>query len=92
MIAEGLIEEARSVYHLKHLNSLNTVGYKELFAFFDGTMTLDVAVPRIAKNTRVYAKKQLTWLQRDPDLIKLNPENAYKQALELITSKLKLDI
>lgn len=92
MIAEGLIEEARSVYHLKHLNSLNTVGYKELFAFFDGTMTLDVAVPRIAKNTRVYAKKQHTWLQRDPDLIKLNPESAYKQALELITSKLKLDI
>lgn len=73
MMEAGLLDEARSVYHLRHLNSLNTVGYKELFAYFDGTMTLPEATARIAKNTRVYAKKQLTWLRRDPSLIRLTP-------------------
>lgn len=61
MVKRGLIEEARSVYSLRRLNSLNTVGLKELFAVFDGDMPLDVAIERIKKNTRVYAKKQLTW-------------------------------
>lgn len=65
MVEHGLETEARSVYHLRHLNSLNTVGLKEMFAFFDGLMDFDTAVARIAKNTRVYAKKQLTWLKRD---------------------------
>lgn len=64
MMEAGLLDEARRVYPLRHLNSLNTVGYKELFAFLDGAMPLDTAVVRIAKNTRVYAKKQLTWLAR----------------------------
>lgn len=64
MMEAGLLDEARRVYPLRHLNSLNTVGYKELFAFLDGAMPLDTAVARIAKNTRVYAKKQLTWLTR----------------------------
>ncbi len=64
MMAAGLEEEARRLYPLRHLNALNTVGYKEMFAWFDGTMTRDEAVARIAKNTRVYAKKQLTWLAR----------------------------
>lgn len=73
MVDAGLVEEARSVYHLRHLNSLNTVGYKELFAAFDGTMPLPVAIERIKKNTRVYAKKQLTWLRRDPSVIWLDP-------------------
>lgn len=81
MIEAGFIEEARNVYHLRHLNSLNTVGYKELFAYFDGKMTLDVAIPRIAKNTRVYAKKQLTWLKRDESVLRLSPECAYEQAV-----------
>lgn len=66
MIYAGLEAEARSVYHLRHLNSLNTVGYKEMFAYFDGQMDLPTAIARIQKNTRVYAKKQLTWLKRDP--------------------------
>ena len=65
MIEAGLVDEARSVAHLRHLNSLNTVGFKEMFAYFDGLMDFDTAVARIKKNTRVYAKKQLTWLQRD---------------------------
>lgn len=63
MVEAGLIEEARRVYPLRGLNSLNTVGMKELFAFFDGSMTLPDAIARIKKNTRVFAKKQLTWLK-----------------------------
>lgn len=63
MVELGLEEEARSVYHLRHLNSLNTVGLKEMFAYFDGLMDFDTAVGRIQKNTRVYAKKQLTWIK-----------------------------
>lgn len=85
MIANGLEEEARKVYHLRHLNSLNTVGYKEMFAWFDGTMDRDTAIARIAKNTRVYAKKQLTWLKRNPDVIRLKPEEAYSAALSAIS-------
>lgn len=65
MMEAGLEEEARSVYHLRSLNSLNTVGYKEMFALFDGTMDRDTAIARIQKNTRVYAKKQLTWYAKD---------------------------
>lgn len=76
MMEAGLLDEARRVYPLRHakaghpvLNALNTVGYKELFAYFDGEMDLATAVARIQKNTRVYAKKQLTWLRRDPSVI-----------------------
>lgn len=65
MVDAGLEDEARRVYHLRHLNSLNTVGLKEMFAYFDGIMDFDTAVARIQKNTRVYAKKQLTWLNRN---------------------------
>lgn len=68
MVEEGLLEEARRVYPLRHLNSLNTVGFKELFAYFDGTMDYETAVARIQKNTRVYAKKQLTWYAKDSDM------------------------
>ena len=68
MIDSGLVEEARKVYPMRHLNSLNTVGYKELFAWMDGTMDYDTAVARIQKNTRVYAKKQLTWYAKDPSV------------------------
>lgn len=73
MIEAGMEDEARRVYPLRHLNSLNTVGYKELFAMMDGTMPREVAIPRIAKNTRVYAKKQLLWLSKDPSVILLDP-------------------
>lgn len=63
MIDNGLVEEARSVSHLRHLNSLNTVGYKELWPYLDGEISLDEAIAKIQRNTRVYAKKQLTWLK-----------------------------
>lgn len=66
MVEDGLEEEARSVHHLKGLNSVNTVGLKEMFAWFEGTMERQEAIERIKKNTRVFAKKQLTWLKRAP--------------------------
>ena len=69
MVEAGLEAEARSVYPYKALNSLNTVGYKEMFAMFDGVMDRETAIARIGKNTRVYAKKQLTWLKRDDRVI-----------------------
>lgn len=73
MVDEGLVDEVRRVYPLRRLNSLNTVGYKELFAWLDGTMDYDTAVARIQKNTRVYAKKQLTWYAKDPDIRWMEP-------------------
>lgn len=73
MMQAGLEEEARRVYPLRHLQSLNTVGLKEMFAMFDGTMDHATAIARIQKNTRVYAKKQLTWFRRDPDIHWLAP-------------------
>lgn len=66
MVEQGLEREARAVYGLRGLNSLNTVGLKEMFAYFDGAMDFDTAVARMQKNTRVFAKKQMTWLKRPP--------------------------
>lgn len=75
MMADGLLEEARSVYSKRHLNALNTVGYKELFNYIDGIWTLDEAVERIKGNTRRYCRKQLTWLKRDADIRWFHPDN-----------------
>ncbi len=75
MINKGLEEEAQSVFHLRHLNSLNTVGLKEMFAYFDEEMDRHTAIERIKKNTRVYAKKQMTWWQRDKDIIPIQPNS-----------------
>ena len=75
MMADGLLDEARRVYPLRHLNSLNTVGYKELFAYFDGMMTLDQAIEKIKRNTRVYSKKQVTWYKKDPDMHWFSPDD-----------------
>lgn len=68
MMAEGFLDEARRVFPYRHLNSLNTVGYKELFNYLDGTWTLDFAIEKIKRNTRVYARKQMTWFKRDTDI------------------------
>ena len=84
MIEAGLEQEARSVYHLRHLNSLNTVGMKEMFALFDGTMDRHTAIERMKKNTRVYAKKQLTWYRRDPAITWVSPDDAVATALALL--------
>ena len=75
MINEGFVEEATSVYPMRHLNALNTVGYKELFLYLDGKYTLDEAVDKIKRNTRIYARKQMTWFKRDPDIRWFNPDN-----------------
>lgn len=84
MVADGLEAEARSVYHLRHLNSLNTVGIKEMFALFDGLMDRPTAISRMQKNTRVYAKKQLTWLRRLNDTLMLPPMATADDVLELL--------
>lgn len=75
MMADGLLEEARRVYPYKYLNSLNTVGYKELFQYLDGNWTLDFAVEKIKRNSRVYARKQMTWFKRDPEITWFHPDN-----------------
>ena len=81
MMQQGFMDEAQRVYHLRHLNSLNTVGYKELFNVIDGTWELPMAVERIKKNTRVYAKKQMTWYKRDEDILWLNADTMNVDAM-----------
>ena len=76
MMETGMVEEARKVYPLKGLNSLNTVGYKELFEHFDGTITYEEAIFKILSNTRRYARKQLTWFKRDDFIRWFTPEQA----------------
>lgn len=68
MMEAGLLEEARQVYEFREYNSLNTVGYKELFGYFDGLYSLDEAVDLIKRNSRKYARKQLTWFRRDQEI------------------------
>lgn len=74
MMREGMLEEAKKVYPFRHLNSLNTVGYKELFKYLDGEWTLDEAVEKIKRNTRIYAKKQLTWFKKDMSIRWFHPD------------------
>ncbi len=85
MIREGLLEEARSVLPFRATNALNTVGYKELFNYFDGTWTLDYAIEKIKRNTRVYAKKQMTWFNKDLSTTWFSPD-AYAEIRKFITS------
>ena len=87
MMEQGFLDEARSVYHLRHLNALNTVGYKELFTYLDGKWPLDEAVERIKGNTRRYARKQLTWYKKDPLLTWFSPDDK-KLILNHITKQL----
>lgn len=75
MMAMGLEQEARAMYPLRHLNALNTVGYKELFRHFDGEIPLEEAVRQIQSNTRRYMRKQLTWFKRDEDIKWFHPDN-----------------
>jgi tRNA dimethylallyltransferase len=75
MIEQGLLDEAKALYPKRHLNALNTVGYKELFAYFDGQCTLDEAVEQIKIHTRQYAKRQMTWLRKDTSYQWIMPED-----------------
>ena len=75
MIEEGLIEEANRFYEDRHLNSLNTVGYKELFDCFAGNITEEKAIELIKRNSRHYAKRQISWFSRDKEIVWFHPEN-----------------
>ena len=89
MIQDGLLEEAKDLYSYKSLNALNTVGYKELFHFFDGSWTLDFAISEIKKNTRRYAKRQLTWFRKDLNILWFNYESSIEEIISEINKKIK---
>jgi tRNA dimethylallyltransferase len=78
MLEEGLLEEARGLHPYQHLNALNTVGYKELFRFFDNEISYEEAVRLIKRNTRRYAKRQLTWFSRDHEIEWFHPDQQQK--------------
>lgn len=78
MIEQGLEQEVRSVSHLRHLNSLQTVGYREMFDYFDGVTTREEAIELIKRNSRRYAKRQLTWFRRDEEIAWFNPKESEK--------------
>ena len=86
MINNGFVEEAKKVYPLRGLNSLNTVGYKELFDYFDGNISLDDAIFKIQSNTRRYARKQLTWYKKDENMKWFEPNNV-EEVLKYIGTK-----
>ncbi len=74
MMEEGLLEEARSLWTYRHLNSLNTVGYKELFKYLEGEWELSFAIEKIKQNTRIYSRKQMTWFKRDEEIRWFHPD------------------
>lgn len=75
MMEDGLLEEARKVYPFRQLNSLNTVGYKELFNYLDGEWELPFAIEKIKQNSRIYSRKQMTWFKRDKSIVWFHPED-----------------
>ncbi len=91
MMQGGLLEEARHFYPKRHLNSLNTVGYKELFEYFDGKCSLDFAVEKIKQHSRNYARKQMTWFKKDLNTYWINlseeEENVTEKIIRLVTLK-----
>ena len=89
MIEEGMVAEAQKVYPMRHYNSLNTVGYKELFEYIDGNISLDEAITKIQSNTRKYMRKQVTWFKRDQDIKWFNPSET-KEIIKYIDYSLAL--
>ena len=90
MLEQGLEDEAYRVYPFRRLNSLNTVGYKEMFKYFDGEWSLATAIEKIQRNTRIYAKKQLTWYKKDHDMNWFNPDDT-QSILSFILHKIHPD-
>lgn len=84
MIENGLLEEAKTLYPHRHLNALNTVGYKELFKFLDGSWELDFAISEIKKNTRRFAKRQLTWYRKNPNIHWVPYNRAFEDAIKVL--------
>ncbi len=85
MIRQGFVEEAWSLFKYRHYNALNTLGYKELFAFFSNEYSLSTAIEKIKTHTRRYAKRQLTWFKKNDDAIWLHPDNKEK-IIQIISS------
>jgi tRNA dimethylallyltransferase len=88
MLQEGLVKEAKTVYRQKHLNSLNTVGYREMFACFDGEISLEKASELIKRNSRRYARKQLTWFRKDKEMKWFEP-NQIQEIIEYIEKNIE---
>lgn len=89
MIQQGLVNEAKTLYPYKALNALNTVGYKELFNYFDGNWTLDFAISEIKKNTRRFAKRQLTWFRKDQPILWFDYEIPIEKIISELNAKIK---
>ena len=89
MMQQGLLDEARRLLPWRHLNALNTVGYKEMFAYLDNVWTLDEAVERMKGNTRRYARKQLTWFKKDNEVTWFSP-NDEQQIIEHIQMRQRI--
>ncbi|MCA0133087.1 tRNA (adenosine(37)-N6)-dimethylallyltransferase MiaA [Winogradskyella alexanderae] len=89
MVEKGLIQEAKSLYGFKNLNALNTVGYKELFHFFDGEISLDFAISEIKKHSRRFAKRQLTWFRKDKRIKWFDYKTNYDVIAEFISNEIK---
>ena len=89
MIENGLVQEAKNLYQFKNLNALQTVGYKELFTFFDGDYELDFAISEIKKNTRRFAKRQGTWFRKDPEINWFDFQEKSDQLIQYIESIIK---
>ena len=87
MVDEGLEAEARAVYHLRHLNSLQTVGYREMFDYFDGTISREEAIELVKRNSRRYAKRQMTWFRRDEEIRWFSPEE-FDSMIEFLENKI----
>ncbi len=87
MVAQGLVNEVRSLLPYRHLNALNTVGYSELFDHFDGKTDLNTAIELIKQNTRRFAKRQLTWFRKDKELHWLAPDGVTGEAVERLISR-----
>ena len=90
MMKEGLLEEAKRVYPYKQLNSLNTVGYKEIFKYLDGEWELPFAIEKIKQNSRIYSRKQMTWFKRDSEITWFHPEQK-EEVLRFLDSQVNLD-
>ncbi len=88
MIEQGLLDEVKRIYEKRDLNALNTVGYKEIFQFFDGNWTLDFAIAEIKKNTRRFAKRQLTWFRKDEEIKWFNYDVEPQEIINFIDFKM----
>jgi len=89
MIEKGLLNEVKDLLPYQSLNALNTVGYKELFNYLNGQWELDFAISEIKKNTRRFAKRQLTWFKKDKNILWIDYKNNMSNIIEMLSKQLK---